>query len=230
MTVFEIQTKVYLTKKIYYKEMFTRIGELVDITLSNNEKFLELHRSNCFKEYTFNGLYPLEKNKEYNEDKIYTFQIRTVNKDLAEYLIKEINNSKTDFMKVLKAEIKIIPKKHIDKIFSITPVIIKHEEGYWKGNLTLAEYEERIKINLIKKYKQITGEDIKNDFQLFSSLQFENRKPIGVQYKNIQFLGDKLTFKICDDEVSQMLAYMSLGTGLSELNARGLGFVNFRWL
>jgi len=29
---------------------------------------------------------------------------------------------------------------------------------------------------------------------------------------------------------AQELAYMAIGTGIGEMNARGQGFVNFRWL
>ena len=45
-----------------------------------------------------------------------------------------------------------------------------------------------------------------------------------------RLLGDKLQLTVADDEVSQRIAYMTLGTGIGENNGRGMGFVNFRWL
>lgn len=36
---------------------------------------------------------------------------------------------------------------------------------------------------------------------------------------------------VLDDEKSQEMArYLSLGVGLGEMNSRGAGFVNYRWL
>ena len=43
-------------------------------------------------------------------------------------------------------------------------------------------------------------------------------------------LGDKISLNISDDKLAQDLAYMALGTGLLEVNSRGAGFTNYRWL
>ena len=43
-------------------------------------------------------------------------------------------------------------------------------------------------------------------------------------------LGDKVRLAVLDDEKSQEMAYLSLGVGLGEMNSRGAGFVNYRWL
>ena len=48
--------------------------------------------------------------------------------------------------------------------------------------------------------------------------------------KNIKLLGDKVRLAVLDDEKSQEMAYLSLGVGLGEMNSRGAGFVNYRWL
>lgn len=230
MVVIQLDMKVYLMKDINQEEQSEKLGEFIDGCLSKNKKFLELHKTNCFKNYCFNGLYPMETEKVYKEDGVYTFQIRTIDKELAEFLAKNLANTSNSYFKGLKIEMKIIRKKHIDKIFSITPLVLKNEEGYWKGLLTFDEFEERVKINLIKKYREYTGENLKDDVQLFTSVQFKNHKPVSVKYKDIKLLGDKVEFNVCDDEYSQKLAYMALGTGLGENNARGTGFVNFRYL
>lgn len=67
-------------------------------------------------------------------------------------------------------------------------------------------------------------------FNYIQLLSLKNKKPISTNYKNIKLLGDKISLNISDEFLAQELAYMSLGTGLSEMNARGYGFVNFRWL
>ena len=45
-----------------------------------------------------NGFYPLETDGIYKEDNIYTFQIRTIDEDLAKYLIKNLANTSTKFL------------------------------------------------------------------------------------------------------------------------------------
>lgn len=230
MKVYNLDIKVYLLNDIYLNKMQQSIASVIDLTLSQSQKYIDFHNSIGYKFYCFNGLYPMENNGVYKEDNIYTFQLRTIDKDLCEYLIRELRDIITNDIKVLKCDLKIIPKKHIEKIFSITPLIIKDDKGYWREHMSLKEFEERIKINLIKKYNKFTGEKIDENFEFYTAIEFKNRKPISIDYKNIKLLGDKLQLTIADDKLSQKIAYMALGTGLGENNARGLGFVNFRWL
>ena len=89
--------------------------------------------------------------------------------------------------------------------------------------MSLDEYEERLFSNLVKKYNSFTGEQIEEDFPLYTNITFLNRHPISCKYKRISLLGDKLSLQIADDEKSQKLAYFILGVGLCELNSRGGG-------
>ncbi|MBP1888795.1 CRISPR-associated endoribonuclease Cas6 [Clostridium moniliforme] len=230
MQVFELSVKVYLLKNILENEILSQEGFLIDLVLGKSENFLELHKKNCFKNYCFNGFYPLENDKVYKEDNIYTFQIRTVSKELAIYLAEELPKNYTNYLKVLKVDEKIIKKKNISKIYSITPIILKNEVGYWRGNYSLEYFENRVKSNLIKKYNNYTGEKIEEDFPLFIAMEFKNRKPVAINYKGRKLLGDKVSYNIADDEKSQELAYFALGVGVGEFNPRGAGYMNFRYL
>ena len=96
--------------------------------------------------------------------------------------------------------------------------------------MSLKDFEDRLKVNLIKKWKCFTGEAVDEDFQLYTLLEFLNHKPIRVHYKGISLLGDKIRLEIADNEMAQNLSYMALGAGLLENNSRGSGFVNYRWL
>lgn len=58
----------------------------------------------------------------------------------------------------------------------------------------------------------------------------KNHKPIAVPYKGRKLLGDKICFQAAENEQAQALLYMALGTGLGEMNARGCGFANYRYL
>ena len=230
MNVYNLNTKIYLLRDISLNKLQQSITAAIDLALAKKEQYLQFHKGIGYKFYCNNGLYPLESDGVYKEDNIYTFQIRTIDKKLAEYLLKELRDIITNDIKVLKCDFEIISKKHIDKIFSITPLIIKDDKGYWREHMSFKEFEKRIKINLINKYNEFTGEKISENFEFYTSIEFKNRKPISVEYKNIKLLGDKIQLTIADDELSQKIAYMTLGTGLGENNSRGLGFVNFRWL
>lgn len=207
MQVYELTIKVYLSENILYKNMYYELSQVIDKTLSSNSKFLELHNKNCFKNYCFNGLYPLESDRIYKVDGIYSFQIRTIDKELFEFLSNRMSNIFTSKIKVLKIDIKIIKKKHIAKIYSITSVTMKTDNGYWKGNITLEQYESKLRSNLYKKYRDFTGEDIDESYPIFNSIEFKNIKPVSFEYKSINLLGDKISLNIADDEISQKIAY-----------------------
>lgn len=230
MKVFEIKLKVYLLQDIMFENIQSEISSFIDGALGKNAELKKFHERNEFKNYCFDGLYPVEKNKVYSSSNIYTITLRTINKDLADFFVNKLVNEYNKTIKGLTCEIRIIPKKIIEKIYSITPAIMKDKNGYWKGNLSLQEYEKRIIENLIKKYNYFMNSKINENFQLYDSISFKNKRPIPSNYKNVTLLGDKISLNISQEALAQEIAYMSLGTGVLEMNARGYGFVNYRWL
>ncbi|RXI38103.1 CRISPR-associated endoribonuclease Cas6 [Clostridium tetani] len=230
MKIYELTLKVFLLKDIKSDESLEKISNLIDKSLSKDGKLLDFHERNTYKNYTFNSLYPIEKDKIYCEGKIYSVQIRTIDESLVQYFKKNLTNEYTEYIKALTLECRVIPQRYIEKIYSITPVIIKTEKGYWKGNLSLGEFEERIKNNLIKKYNAFFNTKIDERFTLFRAINLINNKPISCSYKNINVLGDKVNLVIDENEMAQKLAYFSLGTSIGEMNARGYGFVNYKWI
>ena len=230
MKVYQIICKVFTLKEIPIQNAQNEICKIIDSCLAKDEKWLDFHKSNKYKNYCFNSLYPISKDKIYKSNQVYTFIIRTIDEDLAMYLQKMLSNEFNDTIKCLTTEMKIIPKKFIEKIYSISPVIIKDEKGYWKDNLSLKDFEKRIIENLIKKYNSINSTKIDENFEFYTTLEFKNKKPCSMNIKNIKLLGDKISLNISDNEMAQELAYLALGVGLSCCNSRGAGFVNFRWL
>lgn len=230
MNVFQIKLKVFILQDIRVEDSQSTISSFIDSGLIKNQKLLEFHESNKFKGYCFDAPFPLEEDKIYKKNKIYTLTIRTIEKDLAEFFTDKLVNQFNDKIKGLTSEIRILPKKHIEKLYSITPAIIKNEDGYWKNKIKLDEFERRLKENLIKKYNSNMNTKMNENFQLYTTIEFKNKKPISTNYKNIKLLGDKVSLNIAENQEAQMLAYMSLGTGIFEMNARGYGFVNYRWL
>jgi len=228
--VYELTLKVFLLKDINNEDALERISQLIDKTLSRNDKFCTFHHDNKFKNYSFNSFYPIEKGKVYHEGKLYSIKIRTIDEEIVDFFRTNLVNEYTDYIKALTIEHNIINKKLIEKIYSITPIIIKTDNGYWKQSLTLGEFEKRIKENLIKKYNLFCNEKLSEDFELFQIIKFENKVPISCKYKDIHILGDKVTIVFAQNETAQTLAYLALGTGIGEMNARGYGFVNYRWI
>ena len=228
LKVFEILLKVYLLKDIDVYESQNNILKLIDNTLGKTEETLNFHNKNDFKNYCFNSFYPLEKDGVYKNGNIYTVIIRTVDRNLAIYFNNKLPYSYTPFIKALTSEIRIVPARKIRKIYSITPLVIKNDNGYWKNALEINDFERRIKENLIKKYNNIFNKNIDENFKLYKSIEFKNRVPISISYKEKKLLGDKITLEIVEDDISQELAYMALGTGIGEMNARGMGFVGYR--
>lgn len=228
--VHEFTLKVYLLKDIPLNQSLEKISELIDSTLSRNDQFLKYHNTNQYKYYCFNGFFQLEKNGIYKQGKIYSVRIRTVSDQLAEFLLKNIVNAYTSWIKSLTITHKTIPKRHIQKIYSITPCLIKTKNGYWRDSLSIDQFENQLFINLVKKYNYYYNTKLDEDFQFYHRIQFDNRKPIASKYKNISLLGDKITLTIAENERAQKLTYLALGSGVLESNSRGYGFVNYQYL
>ena len=230
MNVWQLALKVYLKKNISMEENQMEISKIIDQCLSKNEELLNFHNSNQYKWYSFSSFYPIEKEKVYLAGKIYTITIRTVEEKIANHFQRFLDNESSEALKAITIETKIIPKKHIERIYSITPVIIKTENGYWRTDESLEIFEKRLRENIIKKYNSFTKQKINEDFELFTFMKFDNQKPIATKYKNIQLLGDKITLNVAENDLAQKLVYFSLGTGLLEINSRGFGYVNYKCL
>lgn len=230
MNVFEVKLKVYVCKDTKDDDALARIAELIDKCFLKDENLSQEHKQNHYKNYVFNGLYPIERSKTYKAGNIYTTVIRTIDNTLAKHFCKVLVNEYTETLKALAAEEQIIPRKHIEKIYSITPAVAKFDGGYWKANETFETFERRLRENLIKKYNTYCNIKISEDFELFTYIKLDNQKPVATNYKNIRILGDKLTLNVAENSMAQELVYFSLGTGILEMNSRGYGYVNFKWL
>ena len=230
MQVYQIRIKLYMLTDVALNRIQTNLTAFIDKGFLENEDLLQMHEENKFKNYCYDLPYPIEKDKIYKKGKIYTVTIRTIDPRLAKYFQEVCVNSYTDEVKGLTSEIRIIPKKVIDSIYTLTPVILKDDKGYWRKHMQLAEFENQLKVNLIKKWNAFTGEKLSEDFNLYTLLEFLNETPVPMEYKSIKLLGDKIRLQIADNETAQKLAYMALGTGLLNMNSRGAGYVNYRWL
>lgn len=235
MFVFQISFELYLTQDIDEKDALVILGKYLDSALCKNEEGKEFHTTNQYKYYCYNSLYPTERDKVYKCRKKYRWQVRTVNMEFAEFLSNQLVELDSRFFKVVDAQLKILPKKNIASLYSITPCIAKidrvdeSESPYWRDTMTVEDFQEKIKANLVKKYNQFTGASLDEDFQMFQRVEVVNRMAIGCNYKGKKLLGDKLDLFIEENDRAQELAYFALGAGILEMNSRGYGFVNDKW-
>ena len=227
--VWKLELRVYLLENINQKDCLTKITYFIDSVLKIDEKFLKYHNKRIPKGYVFNSFYPLEK-EEYLAGKVYTVQIRTVNEELKDFLMKNLHNNYTKEIKGLTISEREIEYRYIDRLFSVTPIILKTENGYWRGNMDVDNFLDRLKINLIKKYNQFYEEKLDERENIFEKIEFRNNVPIKCYYKNINLLGDKVILTIAKNPTAQKLAFLSLGAGLSEMASRGYSYVNPRGL
>ena len=229
MDIFEIKFKIFLLKDINQEEALNEIATYIDGVLFLEEEMGAFHKRNEYKNYVFCSFYPVASNGVYQKENIYSIMLRTIDEKLVNFLKLKLSNYANKTMKGLTCESKKIPRRPIEKIYSLTPVILKDEEGYWKQQISFEKFEERIKVNLIKKYNAFTQTSMNENFQLYNGLTILNRGPIKIPYKGVSLLGDKLEMQIADNELAQELVYMSLGTGFGESNARGFGYMNYQW-
>lgn len=228
--VMQIRIRMYVLKDIPVHKVQTELAAFLDQELIKDERFAKLHQENKFKMYTYDSLYPVEEDKIYKKNKIYTLTIRTVDMKLAKYFAEQVVDGHTETVKALTSEVKVIPQKHIELLYTLTPAILKCENGYWKDTLSVNQYEERLKINLLKKWAQFYGEKLSEEFEMFNGIEFLNKVPVSSEYKNVHLLTDKLCLHIAENETAQNLAQLAIGTGIAEMNSRGYGFCNYRWL
>lgn len=230
MQVDEMYIKVYCLKDIDKKEVSIQISKLIDCCLMGSHETQHIHTSKCYKSYSFSGFIPLETDGIYKKGNIYTFIVRTVDQKLTNIFKERLVNQSTNELKALVAESKKIKIRPIEKIYSLTSVIMKFEEGYWRGKYSEEIFEKRIRENMIKKFNMLNQSKLDEDFELFQYIRFDNQKPIAFPCRDITLLGDKVTLGVATNPIAQQLAYMTIGTGLGEINARGAGFIGYKYL
>jgi len=226
--IYQVECKVYLVKDITYGEMQAVLAGFVDQVIARQEKWLQFHNQNCFKNYVFSGFKKVAASGIYQEGSLNTFFVRCVDWELANYFQRELAIGSTQKIRGLACQLRELNPRMIQKLYLITPAIAKFEDGYWRRKHTLEEYQTRIMVNAIKKYNGITQDKMEEPVSLFYNFKLLNRVPIKVKYKEIYLLGDKFELVVTEEEKAQQLAKVILAAGALECNARGFGFANYK--
>lgn len=232
LKVFELVIKVYLIKEVNQKDSHNIIADFIDSFLAKKEAFSVFHHKNIFKFYSFDAFFPIAQNGIYAADSLYQFRIRTTDKQLADYLAGGLADHQTIWLKGLTRSIRVIPPAQIESVYTITPLIIKDPDGkgYWKDGMSFDKFEDAIRSNLIKKYNSCLGTHLDENFELYNQIELLSKTPIGMPYKGITLLGDKVSIQAADNRMAQELWYFALGTGLGTMNSRGMGFLQYHFV
>ncbi len=230
MKVFEMQVKMYSLLDSNKKIALEQISKLIDSCLMQSENMQQIHQRTSYKYYSFGAPVPVQKDGIYKKGNIYTFVLRTTEEYLAEYFSLHLAKQYSESFKLLTVELRQIKMRPIEKVYTLSPIILKFDTGYWKGNYTQQIFEKRLQENLIKKYNMLYKMQLNEDFELFNYIKFDNLKPVAFHYKDITLLGDKITVHLADNETAQKLGALAIGSGVGEMNARGAGFVNYKFL
>lgn len=239
MKIFELKCNAYLKKDIELKKSFDILSKYLNYSIYQNEIYK--NKDNSIKNYCFGNFYPTESDKIYKKNNVYEFVIRSIDEEfineLEKALIQNINN---DSLLVLSAEKKEIDQFFIRELYTATPVIVsqnKDDSGrqiYWSldysGDINILQ--NQLQKNLEKKLKLFFSENIDVVDNFIDEIEIKNLKPQSIYFKTIRNQKEKLVrlignkFKIIPkkDDLSQKLAFLSLGVGLGEKSSFGGGF------
>ncbi|MFP3726566.1 CRISPR-associated endoribonuclease Cas6 [Priestia filamentosa] len=229
MEIYELSVTCQLFKTHHFSENNELIGKFINFSLAKNKELKEFHKANIYKHYVYQSLYPTEEDGFYKKGRVYIFRLRTLHEPLALKLSKQLKQ-KNDVFNVLSIERKKIlgKRKHISELVTITPLILTIEEEPWSIKEGLFNLQKHLQNNAELKYHYFTNENRK--FAPFiKQIELLNRKRIGVKYKGITLLGNKVRIQVNEDEESQLLARTVIGAGLGQKNsALGAGYVTYK--
>ena len=232
MRYFELTCTAYIKRDISFRDSFETISKYISFSMAQIEELKRLHNQKGYKYYNFGSFYPIERDKIYKRGNNYQFTLRSPNEifidDLSKTLRENINNP--NFL-VVQTQKRTIKQFFVTELYSVTPIIITSDNGlYWtmEKDGDIVKLQRALHDNLEKKYFDFYGEKLKSKQSFVHLLEIKNRKPQTIwtskNGKSFRFFGNKFKIVPNEDEVSQKLAFLALGSGLGEKNSFGGGF------
>lgn len=229
MEFFEITTTILLQENIIFTECNEKIGNLINAAMHFDAELAEKHRQKGYKNYVFCSLYPTESDKLYKAGRIYIFRIRSLEWDFIIKMKEFLPEVKNSSVKVLASEVKTCKQRHISELYTITPAVATVDNRNWVEGDDFLLLQERIQMNLEKKYKAFFQGELKLAQSFIQHIELVNQKPMRIKYKNTSFMGNKFRIYVSQDSESQDLAFVALATGILEKNSScGCGFCSAR--
>lgn len=230
MNFYELRITVRLLEDISYINVPYRIGVFINNSMLKSTILKEVHEKRFYK-YVYDTLYPIERDRIYKKNKIYSIRLRGVNIQLLNKMAMAIYNHSYAGMKAIDAELNSVEVNKINKIYTLKPVIVTIDNKPWLGqNSNIDILAKQLNSNVEKKLNQIYGDDkYKNTPTFIESIEIKNKLPIKYLYKSISLLGNKMEIKIKQDDCSQMKGLITLALGLGEKGSSlGAGFCDYK--
>jgi CRISPR-associated endoribonuclease Cas6 len=243
MKIFELRCISYLKQDIAFDESFDCISKFINYSICQKEEYVLKHNKNVFNNYCFGSFMPIQIDKLYKKGNTYNFTIRTIDEKFATELVNLLRvNINNPFLQIVQVERKDIKPFFISELYSATPVImslkkedISSYQLFWtlEKSGDIIELQNQLQDNLLKKYEEFFGEKLNPTQNFIQLLEVKNQKPQSIYFtttkneiqKKVRLLGNKFRIVPNEDEISQKLAFLTLGVGLGEKVSYGGGFM-----
>jgi CRISPR-associated endoribonuclease Cas6 len=243
MKIFELRCIAYLKQDIIFDESFDCISKFINYSICQKEEYVLKHNKNVFNNYCFGSFMPIQIDKLYKKGNTYNFTIRTIDEKFATELVNLLRvNINNPFLQIVQVERRDIKPFFISELYSATPVImslkkedISSYQLFWtlEKSGDIIELQNQLQDNLLKKYEEFFGEKLEVNQNFIQLLEIKNQKPQSIYFtttkneiqKRIRLLGNKFRIVPNEDEISQKLAFLTLGVGLGEKSSYGGGFM-----
>lgn len=212
---------------MHHLETQEHIGNWISRSQLGDSYFKRAHYDKGFKHFVFSSLYPLEKDGVYQRGRAYILTIRSSKEDTLSRINACMRSCREDDnFQFISSEQRARRLPHITEMITITPAIVTIDHKPWVHENNIELLVKQLHANAEKKYKNLYPDEQMEAFQPFiQGIRVENRKPIATSYKGRKLLGNKLRLFINEDDYSQKLANVVLGSGLAEKGSSlGAGF------
>lgn len=224
---FELRVTIVSKQSVHHLEMQEHIGNWISRSQLADPHFKKTHYETSYKHYVFSSLYPLEKDGVYQKGRAYVLTVRSSIENTLSRIKDCLQNCREDeYFHMISCEQRTRKLPHITEMITITPAIVTIDRKPWLHEHNIELLLQQLNANAEKKFKHLYPNEQIQAFQPFiQSIRVENRKPVALSYKGRKLLGNKLRFFIHEDEVSQKLANVVMGSGIAEKNSTlGAGF------
>ncbi len=240
MKYFELKCVAYIKKDIDFKYCFDILSKFINFSMLSDEELKKHHEKKGFKNYTFGGFFPIEKDKIYKKGKTYSFTIRSLNEEFINKIDTLLRQNINSFnLQIVETSRKTIKQFFINELYSVTPVIVSipkendEKQRFWSINDDIFLLQKQLQDNLLKKYKSFYAEELETTQNFIQLFEIKNRVPQSIYFtksfngkdQTIRLFGNKFRFIVNEDEVSQKLAFVALACGLGEKQSYSGGFV-----
>lgn len=178
MNYYELKIKVKLKKEIKMEEASYKIGVFINHSMLNTPLLKKLHEEKFYK-YVFDTFYPIERDKLYKKDKIYSFRLRSINLQLLNKMAMAIYNHEYGDIKAIDADLNMIEVNQIKELYTLKPVVVTEDNGgLWiNGKNSIETLIRKLNENLEKKLNQSAGTDEYRDTGIFiDNIEITNNK------------------------------------------------------